>query len=155
MRGWLLIGIGCVVIMLFADGLIDAIVTLGDIVNVDSFFISMAIVPLASNASELINALYFAKKRRKKELSFIFNMLYGGVVMNNALCLGVFLLCLVLQGLTWTFAAETIALLVVCFGVGGLGSLRSTYTTWFAIPVVLCFPISIALVPLLRLIISA
>ena len=54
----------------------------------------MIAVPIASNASEFISSVLFARRKRKKELSLIFSMLYGGVVMNNALCLGVFLLLL-------------------------------------------------------------
>jgi len=150
-EGCVMIAVGVVVIFCVADGLVAAITSLGTIWGISSFFLSMAIVPVASNASELITTLSIAAKRRKKSISMLFSMLYGGVVMNNAVSLATFLLCLVVRGLQWNFAAETISLIIVVLAMGSLGSCTVTYLTAYTIPALLAFPLAIGLVPLLQI----
>merc|ERR1711937_908944 len=111
----------------------------------------MICVPIASNASELLGSIHFARKKSKKSASLIFSMLYGGVVMNNALCLGVFLLLLSIKGLVWKFGSETLALLLVALTIGVYGTTRRTYVTYMAFVVASLFPASILLVAIFRI----
>eukprot|EP00943_MAST-04B_sp_MAST-4B-sp1_P003550 g3550.t1 len=150
LNGFGLILLGTVVIMSFADPLVNTIGRFGKNINVSSFFISMIAVPIASNASEFISSVLFARRKRKKELSLIFNMLYGGVVMNNALCLGVFLLLLYVKGLVWRFGSETLSLLIVAISIGLYGSCNRTYSSYMALVIGSMFPISVALVIMFR-----
>jgi hypothetical protein len=140
-----------VVIFLVADGLIAALTTLGALVGVSSFILSTAIVPIFSNMSELFASFNIAKKKQKKSISMLFSMLYGGVVMNNAVSLATFLLCLVARDLVWDFAPETISLLIIVLIMGAMGSCTKTYLNITMLLAVVCFPLAIALVPLLRL----
>ena len=139
LNGFGLIALGTLVIMFFADPLVNTIGRFGKNINVSSFFISMVAVPIASNASELISSVLFARRKRKKELSLIYSMLYGGVVMNNALCLGVFLLLLYSKGLVWRFGSETLSLLVIAISIGVYGTCRRTYPSYMAVTLVQCF----------------
>ena len=151
LRGSATIAIGTLIIMAFADPLVDTIAKVGPLLGVSSFFVSMICVPIASNASELLGSVHFARKKSKKSASLIFSMLYGGVVMNNALCLGVFLLLLSIKGLVWKFGSETLALLLVAFTIGVYGTTRRTYVTYMAVVVASLFPASILLVALFRI----
>ena len=148
--GFGLIFLGTMVIMAFADPLVNTIGRFGKNINVSPFFISMIAVPIASNASEFISSVLFARRKRKKELSLIFSMLYGGVVMNNALCLGVFLLLLFAKGLVWSFGSETLSLLIVAVSIGLYGSINRTYSSYMALIIGSLFPISVMLVVLFR-----
>ena len=150
-KGFGLIFLGTMVIMAFADPLVSTIGRFGKNINVSPFFISMIAVPIASNASEFISSVLFARRKRKKELSLIFSMLYGGVVMNNALCLGVFLLLLFAKGLVWSFGSETLSLLIIAVSIGLYGSVNRTYSSYMAIVIGCLFPLSVLLVVLFRL----
>jgi len=151
LRGSATIAIGTLIIMAFADPLVDTISKVGPLLGVSSFFVSMICVPIASNASELLGSIHFARKKSKKSASLIFSMLYGGVVMNNALCLGVFLLLLSIKGLVWKFGSETLALLLVALTIGVYGTTRRTYVTYMAFVVASLFPASILLVAIFRI----
>ena len=137
--------------MIFADGLVNTITKVGDLLSIRPFFISMVVTPIASNASELISSVVFSSAKRKKNTSLLFSALYGGVAMNNALNLGAFLFLLWMKELQWNFAAETMSLLFVTFFVGIVGMWNITLRVWYVVPVVLCFPISVALVYYLRI----
>ena len=152
LNGFGLIALGTLVIMFFADPLVNTISRFGKNINVSSFFISMVAVPIASNASELISSVLFARRKRKKELSLIYSMLYGGVVMNNALCLGVFLLLLYSKGLVWRFGSETLSLLVIAISIGLYGTCRRTYPSYMAVTIGSMFPLSVVLVLVFRII---
>ena len=67
--------------MLFADGLVNSITKVGDLIGIRAFFISMVVVPIASNASEIISSVLFSASKRKKNTSLLFSALYGGVAM--------------------------------------------------------------------------
>ena len=79
-------------------------------------------------------------------------MLYGGVVMNNALCLGVFLLLLYSKGLVWRFGSETLSLLVIAISIGLYGTCRRTYPSYMAVTIGSMFPLSVVLVLVFRII---
>ena len=143
---------GVAVIMMFADGLIQTITKVGNLMNIRPFFISMVITPVASNASELISSIIFSSAKRKKNTSLLFSALYGGVAMNNALNFGTFLLLLWMKNLQWKFPAETFSLLFVTFFVGLIGMMNITLRVWYVIPVVLCFPFSVILVYFLQIV---
>ena len=76
---------GVVIIFLVADGMVAAITAFGSLTGISSFVLSMIVVPLASNMSELIGTYLLAGQRRRDTLTQLYSMLYGGVVMNNEL----------------------------------------------------------------------
>lgn len=114
-----------------------------------AFFISFVATPLASNASELYSSLLFAAGMKRKNITLTFSQVYGAVTMNNTLCLGVFLALVFFRGIVWDFSAEVTVLLIVIVLVGALGSSRTTFPSWMAIPVLSLYPLSLSLVAFL------
>ena len=150
--GWAMILWGVVIIFLVADGMVAAITAFGSLTGISSFVLSMIVVPLASNMSELIGTYLLAGQRRRDTLTQLYSMLYGGVVMNNAVSLGVFLFCLIFRELEWNFAAETVTVVIIVTLMGVFGSCTVNYLTVHMIPVLILFPVSVGLVALFQLI---
>ena len=151
-QGWALIIRGVVMIFLVADGMVAAITAFGSLVGISSFLLSMVIIPIASNMSELIGTYVQARKKRKKVISMLYSMLYGGVVMNNAVSLATFLLCLIARDLEWNFAAETLSVVFIVTMMGVFGGYTVNYLTAYIFPVMLLFPLAVGLVALFQLI---
>jgi Ca2+/Na+ antiporter len=148
----LTIGVGMVSV--FSDPMCDVLSALVDTDNssyipIPAFYISFIVTPVCSNASELISSLMFAAKKKKENSSMTFAQLYGAATMNNTLCLGIFMILVYLQGLEWTYSAEVLVIILVQFIVGAI-AWRDTYKLWMALPVVLLYPLSIALVAILE-----
>ena len=143
--------LGLLMIALVADGMVAAITAFGSLMNWSSFMLSMVIVPIASNMSEIVGTVKTARKKKKETLTMLYSMLYGGVIMNNAISLGTFLLCLIVRELEWNFAAETLSVIMIVLTMGVLGSYTATYFTFYLIPVLLLFPLAVGLVSTFQL----
>ncbi|XP_042379233.1 sodium/calcium exchanger NCL2-like isoform X2 [Zingiber officinale] len=72
--------------------------------------------------------------------------IYGGVTMNNTLCLAVFLALVYLRHLTWDFSAEVLIILIVCVVMGLFTSFRTTFPLWTCFLAFLFYPLSLILV---------
>lgn len=68
---YLLAGAG--VAAIFADPLVDAITGFSEASGISPFFISFIATPLATNSSEAISSLIFAKRKRKKNISMTYS----------------------------------------------------------------------------------
>lgn len=112
--------------------------------GVDPFLVAFVVTPLASNSSEVVSSLLFARKKRRTSISLCYSQIYGAITMNNTLCLGIFLAIVHLRGLTWDFSAEVTAMVGVILATGALGSSRQTFNIAWALPVVLLYPVSLA-----------
>ncbi|GJP45438.1 hypothetical protein CLOM_g4828 [Closterium sp. NIES-68] len=142
----LLIAGGAVLVAVFADPVIDSITAFSRASHIPAFFVAFVVTPLASNASELVSSLYFAMKKRRRTISLTYSQVYGAITMNNTLCLGTFLALIYFRGLAWQFSSEVVIILLNTFIVGLLGGSRHTFTTWMAFPVLLLYPVSLAIV---------
>lgn len=136
-------------VTLFSDPMVDVINNFGKTVGVSPFYVSFIITPLASNASEVISALVFAKKKTNRALSLTISSLYGAATMNNTMGLAIFMALVYFRKLKWSFSAEVIAILTVTYVVG-LNGLRTTLSMWQAVLVALMFPLSLVLVAMLE-----
>lgn len=141
--------IGTVIVSVFSDPMVDVISEFSVVSGLPAFYVSFVITPLASNASEVISGLLFARKKKSENLSISYGQLYGAATMNNTLCLGVFCAFVYFRGLTWSFSAEVVAILVVTAIVGIMG-LRRTLKLWMIWPNILMYPMAIALVALME-----
>jgi len=142
----LLMGIGTGLLSFFSDPMVGVLSDFGDSIHIGTFYISFVITPVCSNASETISSLIFASKKRKQNASLTFAQLYGAATMNNTMVLGIFFALIAFRGLSWTFSAETMAILFVTLCVGLIGAFFKTYRTWMVIPVILLYPLSLLLV---------
>ena len=115
----------------------------------------MIVVPIASNASELISSVIFARKKTKKNISLIMGALYGGVSMNNCICLGLFLLLVAVKNLPWLYLPEIAGLVFITVFVGLIGGLYVTLRLWLVFPVALAFPATVAIVAGMRAVLAS
>jgi Ca2+/Na+ antiporter len=144
----LLIG-GTVMITVFSDPMVEVITNVGDKLGIKPFYVSFVVTPLVSNASEVISALVFARKKTSKGISLTFASLYGAASMNNTFGLAIFMGLVYFRKLKWAFSAEVISIMFVTFAVG-INGLRRTVNMKQAVLVALLFPFSIVLVAVLE-----
>ncbi len=78
---------GTAICIVFADPFVGSVTDLSAAIAVPAFVVAFVAAPLASNASELITSLHFARSKRSRHISITFNQVYGAVVMNNTMCL--------------------------------------------------------------------
>eukprot|EP01102_Stenamoeba_stenopodia_P000543 TRINITY_DN10536_c0_g1_i5.p1 TRINITY_DN10536_c0_g1~~TRINITY_DN10536_c0_g1_i5.p1 ORF type:complete len:127 (-),score=39.67 TRINITY_DN10536_c0_g1_i5:143-523(-) len=116
----------------------------------DSFYVAFVLAPIASNVSELIASVNYAKKKTKKTITISLAALEGAACMNNTFCLGIFLCLVFFKKLIWEFSAETISIIFVEFALALVCVFRKTQTLLDAILILALFPISLIVVWLLE-----
>jgi len=113
MRSFRQMGLGTLLVLLFSDPMVECFSAIGNRTGVSAFYVSFILAPLASNASELIAAYNYAKKKSVKSITISLSTLEGAAVMNNTLGLGVFYFIIYFNKLSWKFTAETLSILFV------------------------------------------
>lgn len=76
---------GAAMAAVFADPMVDSIGNFSAASRIPPFFVAFVVTPFASNASELVSSIIFAKRRRKRNISLTFSQVYGAITMNNTL----------------------------------------------------------------------
>nr|CAD1822259.1 unnamed protein product [Ananas comosus var. bracteatus] len=142
----LLLLLGTVMAAMFADPLVDAVHNFSNATKIPSFFISFIAMPLATNSSEAVSAIIFASRKKQRTSSLTFSEIYGGVTMNNTLCLAVFLALVYLRHLMWDFSSEVLIILIVCLVMGLFTSFRTTFPLWTCFIAFLLYPLSLVIV---------
>lgn len=146
---------GMVLIAVFADPMVGAVSSLSRACGMPSpFFASFVLTPFASNASELVSSLYFAAKKKKKNISLTYSQIYGAVTMNNTMCLGLFLVVMRAKGLEWTFTSETVCVVAATVAVGAVGASKKTLKTSLVLPALAVYPLSLGLVAFLDFVVG-
>ncbi|KAG2586221.1 sodium/calcium exchanger NCL1 [Panicum virgatum] len=145
--GFLLLG--AAIAAAFADPLVDAVHNFSNATHIPSFFISFIALPLATNSSEAVSAIIFASRKKQRTCSLTFSEVYGGVTMNNTLCLGVFLALIYFRNLTWNFSSEVLIILVVCVIMALFTSFRTTFPLWTCLIAYMLYPLSLVVVYIL------
>jgi len=145
MKALTLLAIGTALVSVFSDPMVDVINQLGDKMNVSPFYVSFIVTPLASNASEVISGVIFAKKKTVESVSLCFASLLGAACMNNTLALCIFMALVYFRELEWSFSAEIISLIVVVLVVG-INALRKNYFMWQAVLIIAMYPLCLCIV---------
>ncbi|MQM20107.1 hypothetical protein Taro_053121 [Colocasia esculenta] len=145
----LLLLLGTIIAVLFADPLVDTVHNFSNATSIPSFFISFIAMPFATNASEAVSAIIFASRKKQRTSSLTFSEIYGAVTMNNTLCLAVFLALVYIRNLTWDFSAEVLVILIVCIVMGLFSSFRTTFPLWTSLSAYILYPFSLVLVYIL------
>jgi len=112
-RAAYMMALGTLLVLIFSDPMVDLLSELGVRLDVSAFYISFVLAPLASNASELVAAYNYAKKRTCKSITTSLSTLEGAAIMNNTFCLAIFLALVYFQRLAWEFSAETTAIMLI------------------------------------------
>eukprot|EP00931_Biecheleriopsis_adriatica_P088660 TRINITY_DN62930_c0_g1_i1.p1 TRINITY_DN62930_c0_g1~~TRINITY_DN62930_c0_g1_i1.p1 ORF type:complete len:579 (-),score=158.07 TRINITY_DN62930_c0_g1_i1:74-1810(-) len=105
--------LGTLLVLIFSDPMVDLLSEIGIRLEVSAFYIAFVLAPLASNASELVAAYNYAKKRTSKSITTSLSTLEGAAVMNNTFCLAIFLGLVYFKHLAWEFTAETISIVFI------------------------------------------
>jgi Ca2+/Na+ antiporter len=148
-RAFVMMGLGTALVLVFSDPMVDVMSNLGQRLAVPPFYVSFVLAPIASNASELIASVNYAKKKTQKTITVGLAALEGAACMNNTFCLAIFMGLIHYKGLAWKFSAETAAILIVQLLVG-LCAMQRTMTTATAYFVLALFPLSICFIAALE-----
>lgn len=150
MKSFWKMGLGTLIILIFSNPAVDVLAAIGNDLNVNPFYVSFILAPLASNASELVSSYNYAKKKTRNTITISLNTLEGAAVMNNTFCLGIFLGLVYYQGLAWKFTAETISILVVEALVFVYITVKKVQTVNDAFLVLALYPLSLGVVYVLE-----
>merc|ERR1712224_808961 len=115
-----------------------------------SFYVAFVVAPFASNASELLSAYNYAVKKSSKSITTSLSTLLGAACMNNTFVLAIFFALIYFKRLAWRFTAETIAIMVVQWLIGGVAIVKKTHTMAIAVLIFSCYPGCLVLVNVLE-----
>lgn len=149
-RSFRMMLLGTALVLIFSDPMVGVLAEMGGKLNMSPFYVSFIISPLASNASELVAAYNYARKRTERTITVSISTLQGAACMNNTFCLGVFLGLIYFRGLAWTFSAECLAIILVELVMAAFSYLKRTMTLGDALFIVTLYPLSLALVYYLK-----
>jgi len=145
-RATWMMALGTTVVVLVSDPFVDVLTNWGDRIGIPSFYISFVVAPFASNASELLSAYTYAKKKTKSAITTSLSTLIGAACMNNTFCLGIFYGLIYFKGLAWQFTAETTAIIFVQWIIGLLAMARETQAWFVAFIILAMYPFCLWLV---------
>ena len=148
-RSFYMMGLGTALVVVFSDPMVAVLSELGVRTSIPAFYISFVLAPLASNISEVIAAYSYSTKKTASTISISFATLLGAAVMNNTFVLGIFMLLIYTQSLSWEFFAETLSILLVELIVG-VFALRNKNTLFDGCCILSLYPISLVLVIVLE-----
>jgi len=138
--------LGSALVLIFSDPTVDVLAEIGHRVDISPFYVSFVLAPMASNATELVAAYNYAKKRTIKSMTTSLSSLLGAGVMNNTFCLGIFLALIYCRNLAWEFSAETIAIVGVEVVIGAIVWGRRSLQLMHGVIILALYPISLLVV---------
>jgi Ca2+/Na+ antiporter len=136
---WMM-ALGTAVVLVVSDPFVDLLTAWGDRLDIPAFYISFVVAPFASNASELLSAYTYAKKKSPKAMTTSLSTLIGAACMNNTFCLGIFYALIWAKGLAWQFTAETISIMLVQWIIGLLAMSKDTMSFFMGWVVLAMYP---------------
>merc|ERR1712086_308849 len=142
---WMML-LGTFIVLFVSDPFVDVLNVWGKRLDIPGFYVSFVVAPFASNASELLSAYQYAKRKTKKAITTSLSTLVGAACMNNTFVLAIFFALIYVKGLAWEFTAETIAIMVVQWLIGALAIMKDTHTVVTGCVVLSCYPLCLALV---------
>mmetsp|Transcript_3040 Transcript_3040/g.6481 ORF Transcript_3040/g.6481 Transcript_3040/m.6481 type:complete len:593 (+) Transcript_3040:96-1874(+) len=137
---------GTALVLVFSDPTVDVLNEVGVRMGISPFYVSFVLAPLASNATELVAAYNYAKKRTVKSMTTSLSSLLGAAVMNNTFCLGIFLALVYFRGLAWEFSAETISIMTIQVMVALSVLFRNTQRLLDAFFILAFYPVAMLIV---------
>lgn len=138
--------LGTFMVVVFSDPMVDVLSVLAKRIDVPPFFVSFILSPLVSNASELIAAYNYAKKKTIKSATTSLSTLQGAACLNNTLCLSAFLFVVYVGQLKWAFTLETANVVIIELIMAALIYSKRVHTIFEATCVLSLFPWSLVFV---------
>jgi len=149
LRSCWMMGLGVLLVVVFSDPMVDVFSALGEKMGVPSFYVAFVLGPIASNASELIAAINYARKKTVRTATIGCESLIGAACMNNTFCLMIFTILIFSQRLAWRYSAETLSILVVEAAML-IFAVQRVQRLYFGFIIILLYPLSIGLVAFLE-----
>ena len=138
--------VGLVFVFVVSDAIVQIFNDLGRRIGIEPFYVSFTLSPFLSNASVLIASYTYGVRKTEKSVSVAFASLVGSVCVNNTLSIAVFGMLLYTQGLPWTYASETLVVLIVEISVCVFCVLFSVHRAWHGTVFACIFPSCLGLV---------
>merc|ERR1712070_806864 len=145
-RATWMMSLGTFVVLVVSDPFVDLLTAWGNRLGIEPFYISFVVAPFASNASELLSAYTYAKKKSPKAMTTSLSTLIGAACMNNTFCLGIFYALIYVRSLAWQFTAETFAIMLVQWIIGILAICKDTQTFFMGFVVLSMYPLCLFVV---------
>lgn len=142
--------LGLALVLIFTYPMCDLLTTMGDKLDMSSFYVAFLLAPIAANASELATALKLASKKTKGSIDQALSALEGAAIMNNTFVLGIFMTLILCKRYVWKFAAETITVVVFQFMIGACVRTSKTQNLFVALCILMCYPMSLVCVRALK-----
>jgi Ca2+/Na+ antiporter len=139
-RATWMMSLGTFIVLVVSDPFVDLLTAWGDRLGIEAFYISFVVAPFASNASELLSAYTYAKKKSPKAMTTSLSTLIGAACMNNTFCLGIFFALIYVKKLAWQFTAETCSIMLIQWIIGLLAMSSNTMSYFMAWVVLACYP---------------
>eukprot|EP00403_Amphidinium_massartii_P019308 CAMPEP_0178412988 /NCGR_PEP_ID=MMETSP0689_2-20121128/22298_1 /TAXON_ID=160604 /ORGANISM="Amphidinium massartii, Strain CS-259" /LENGTH=563 /DNA_ID=CAMNT_0020034251 /DNA_START=98 /DNA_END=1789 /DNA_ORIENTATION=- len=149
-RAFMKMAFGTGLVLIFSDPMVDLLGEIGNRLDISGFYVAFVLAPLASNASELVAAYNYAKKRTVGSITTSLSTLEGAGIMNNTFCLGIFLALVYFKHLAWEFTAETLSIVIIQFAVAAVVLTRDVSTLLDGVIVLSFYPLSLLLVYVLE-----
>ncbi|CAD7930745.1 unnamed protein product [Amoebophrya sp. A25] len=137
--------VGTFFVVAFSDPMVDVLNELATRTSCPPFFVSFVLSPLVSNASELVAAYNYAKKKTVKSATISLSTLVGAACMNNTFCLGCLLFVLYISQLKWSFTCEIGTMVIAEVVIAYIVWTRSVHTMAMANAILMIFPLTMIL----------
>ncbi|MFS7929381.1 putative EF-hand domain, sodium/calcium exchanger membrane region, EF-hand domain pair [Helianthus anomalus] len=146
LKAIILLIVGIFMLTVLAEPLVESVREFSESAEIEPFYVSFILVPLATNARTAIAAIRAANQKRHQTTSLTFSEIYHKVFMNNILGFSVLVSVIYFRGLTWHFSAEVLVVIIVCVIMGLLASVRSKFPCWTLLIAVPLYPLSLVVV---------
>jgi len=143
--GWMM-ALGTFVVLFVSDPFVDVLNVWGKRLSIPAFYVSFVVAPFASNASELLSAYTYAAKKTKSSITTSLSTLIGAACMNNTFVLFIFFCLVYFKKLAWRFTAETVAIMVVQWIIGGLAIFKKVHSLFMGLVIFACYPLCLCIV---------
>ena len=149
-RSLYMMAVGTFVVLLVSDPAVDVLSDLGTRIGINTFVVSFLLAPMASNASELVAAFSYAKKKTASTMAVSLSTLEGAGIMNNTFTTAIFFIGIHLNpNIEWRFSAETIGIIGVQLIVG-LVAQKKVMTFFHAFLVLSLYPLSLVVILMIK-----
>ncbi|KAI3510423.1 hypothetical protein L1887_17404 [Cichorium endivia] len=138
---YVIFGVG--IIYVISGAFVQSVVQFSDAAHMSFLFTSFVIAPLAMNTKMIITALLEAASHVSKNASLTISEIYSGLVMNNLMGLATLLATVYIKGLSWSYTAEVLTIMMPCTIIGLFALQRDTYPLWVSLCAMLLYPVSV------------
>jgi len=148
-KAFKMLAIGTLMVLYFSDPMVEVFQEIAARASIPPFYVSFVLAPLASNSSEVLASIFYAKKKTRKTITVSLSTLVGAACMNNTFCLSIFMTLIYARGLAWQYTAETASIVLVQFIIA-YSVQKEVMSTGMAFGILLLFPLSLLFVAVLE-----